>query len=62
MPMELVITPESTAYAIPVTINHDSFVEVDEMFSVVLSTEEEGVRIEPSRVDITITDTSEWSV
>ena len=63
MPMELVITPESTAYTVPVTINHDTIVEMeDEMFSVVLSTDEDGVRIEPSRADITITDASEWAV
>ena len=62
MPVELVITPENTDYTVPVTINHDSVVEVDEMFSVVLSTDEDGVRIESDTTDITITDASEWSV
>ena len=58
---QLVITPENTDYTVPVTINHDSIVEDDEMFSVVLS-DEDGVRIEPNTADITITDASEWSV
>ena len=44
------------------TINHDSIVEVDEMFSVVLSTDEDGVRIDPNTAEITITDASEWAV
>ena len=62
MPVELSITPENTDYTIPVTIKHDSVVEVDEMFSVVLSTDVDGVRIEPHTADITITDASEWAV
>ena len=62
MPVELVITPENTAYTVPVTINHDTIVEVDEMFSVVLSTDEGGVVIESDTAEITITDASEWSV
>ena len=59
---QLVITPENTDYTVPVTINHDSNVEDDEMFSVVLSTDEDGVRIESDTTEITITDASEWSV
>ena len=61
MPMELLIAPrpENAAYTVPVTINHDSIVEVHEMFSVVLSTDEEGVRIESDTAEITITDASE---
>ena len=43
-------------------INHDSIVEVDEMFSVVLSTDEDGVVIESDTAEITITDASEWAV
>ena len=59
---QLVITPENTDYTVPVTINHDSNVEDDEMFSVVLSTDEDGVRIDPNTAEITITDASEWAV
>ena len=61
--LQLVIAPENTDYTVPVIINHDSIVEMeDEMFSVVLSTDEDGVRIEPNTAEITITDASEWSV
>ena len=62
VPVELVITPENTAYTVPVTINHDNIVEDDEMFSVVLSTDVDGVVIESDTAEITITDASEWSV
>ena len=60
MMTQLVITPENTSFTVPVTIEKDNIDEIDEMFSFVLTTEEEGVDIDPDTTEITITDTSEW--
>ena len=56
------ITPDNTSFTVSVTINVDNIDEVDEMFSFLLTTEEEGVDIDPDTTEITITDTSEWFV
>ena len=60
MMTELFITPEETTYSIPVDIRDDKFVEVDEKFSLSLTTEAQGVVIEPAVPEIIIIDASEF--
>ena len=58
----LMITPGISMYSVPVTINEDSMVETDEMFSLSLTTTEMGTSITPDTAMVTITDTSKYGV
>ena len=58
----LLITPANTVYTVPVIIIEDGEDEKeDQMFSLTLATDDEGVSIIPDTTIVTITDTSEWS-
>ena len=54
------LTPSiSSDYSFNVTINEDDVIEPDELFTLTLATDEDGVLISQSTTEITIIDTSE---
>ena len=58
----LLITPANTIYTVPVIIIEDGEDEnEDQMFSLTLATDDEGVSIIPDTTIVTITDTSGWN-
>ena len=58
--MMVELTPSiSSDYSFTVTINEDNDIELDELFTLSLTTDDDGVLISQSTTVITIIDTSE---
>ena len=58
--MMVELTPSiSSDYSFTVTINEDNDIESDEIFTLLLATDEDGVSISQNTTEITIIDTSE---